>query len=89
VYKLYTTVIEVNNLLEINMNHQNVIQAMSDAIINARDFCGDEREAAIDAAHDMGVKPTRSMWLKACDLANGVWRQSQQKAGVKRKYWRY
>ena len=63
---------------------QTAITAAADAILTARDFCGDEREAAVDAIADQGVKPTKTMVLQAFSEANGEWAEKQKAAGVRK-----
>lgn len=44
------------------------INSTTDAIINARDFCGNEREAAIDHLAELGIKGKDA--TKAYRIAN-------------------
>jgi hypothetical protein len=64
------------------------LELIADAILNARDFCGDEREAALDAAYELGVPATHAD--KAARIArfraNATWNQCQRAAGVPAKY---
>ena len=67
----------------------NIVHEMAYAIIGSRDFCGNEREAALDTAADLGIKPTDDQLRQAYALANKTWSRSQKAAGVKEKYLRY
>jgi hypothetical protein len=60
------------------------IQEAAEQIINARDFCGHEREAAADALYDCGVTVTKDRIAQAFSIANDYWRQAQRSAGVKK-----
>ena len=61
---------------------ETAIALASDQIINARDFCGDEREAAIEAILDYGLRPTRKLVGLAFADANREWSRCQREAGV-------
>jgi hypothetical protein len=58
------------------------MQFLADAIITARDFCGDEREALFDAAHDLNIKLTAKGVQAAFALANEQYAEYQRLAGV-------
>jgi len=61
----------------------NIVNNMADAIISSRDFCGDERQAAIDcAADEFGRRPTRSELSQAFICADKIWRHFQNASGV-------
>ena len=47
-----------------------VIDSAIDAIINARDFCGDERRAVRDLCADEGVQDWQKVWRIANFRAN-------------------
>lgn len=55
-------------------------------VLNTRDFCGDEREAAIDSLKDDGIKPTSEILAIIASQTNSAWAKSQIMAGVKNKY---
>lgn len=55
---------------------------MAHAILVSRDFCGNEREAAIECAHDLGRKATAAELREAFAIAEQWWRASQRAAGV-------
>lgn len=61
---------------------ETAIALASDQIINARDFCGDEREAAIEAIRNYGLRPTRRLVSMAFADANREWSRWQRQAGV-------
>jgi len=60
------------------------IEEAAEQIINARDFCGNEREAAADALADCGVEVTKDRIAQAFNIADGDWRQAQRAAGVEK-----
>jgi len=60
----------------------NAIHEAANAIINARDFCGDERGAAVEALRDAGVEPTLKRIAMAFFEAGTEWQTSQREAGV-------
>lgn len=66
-----------------------VITLAVEAIITTRDFCGDERQAALDVAADYGYtgQDAQKILSIARPRANKNWRSYQEAAGVKRKYW--
>ena len=59
------------------------------AILNTRDMCGNEFQAAKEAAADYGIPFNIDVYRQALSMANGQWRKSQQAAGVPAKYWAY
>ena len=61
---------------------ESVIALAVDQILNARDCCGDEREAATDVFVENGYSPKTEHLAKAFGEANRQWRQSQADAGV-------
>ena len=65
---------------------QDEIQYVADAIISSREFCGNEKEAAIDAADDLGLKCTHELYNKAKFRANNTWNNYKKEAGVSLKY---
>lgn len=65
------------------------IQQIAQAIITARDLCGDELAAAQIACLDMDIQLTQSLLREAMTLANSQWRKSQIAAGVPSKYHRF
>ena len=66
-----------------------IISEAVEAIINARDFCGSEKEAVIDVANDHGItdKALRhKIWGIAKFRANAQWNKFKRQAGVNEKY---
>jgi hypothetical protein len=66
----------------------NTIANIVGAIITTRDFCGDEREAAVDAAFDAGLRGadiTKAVRI-ANFRANAAWNGFKKAAGVNPKY---
>ena len=66
-----------------------IISEAVEAIINARDFCGAEKEAVIDVANDHGItdKALRNkIWGIAKFRANAEWNKFKRQAGVNEKY---
>ena len=66
-----------------------IISEAVEAIINARDFCGSEKEAVIDVANDHGItdKALRNkIWGIAKFRANAQWNKFKRQAGVNEKY---
>lgn len=64
------------------------ISAAAAAIVAARDFCGDERTAALAAFLERKVAATPEVLAEAYAKADAQWRESQKAAGVKPEYWR-
>ena len=62
----------------------NTIEQLADAIVSAREFCGNEREALADAAANLKVKLTHNMRQQAFQMAENIWRGFQLDAGVTR-----
>ena len=65
---------------EITLDH--LIQHLARNIVATRDFCGDEKAAAGDAAYDYGITLTKSLWQQALSAANSDWKNFQIAAGV-------
>ena len=66
-----------------------IISEAVEAIINARDFCGSEKEAVIDVANDHGItdRATRNkLWRIAKFRANAQWNKFKRQAGVNERY---
>jgi hypothetical protein len=64
---------------------EHVIDAAVDAIIAARDFCGNERKAAHDVARDHGITEIHlldKVHRIANFRANARWNSFQKQAGV-------
>ena len=64
-----------------------LIAEAEDAIITARDFCGDEKEAVrgVLADHSIHDSDTRNkVWQSARARANNRWNGFRQQAGVRR-----
>ena len=55
-------------------------------IVNCRDLCGNENEAARNWFADYEIQYDEQVHAKARSIANGIWRQSQRDAGVNPKY---
>lgn len=62
------------------------IENAKSIVLNTRDFCGNEREAAIDSLKDDGIKPTEEILSIIASETNAAWAKSQAMAGVKRKH---
>mgnify|MGYP003117583263 CR=1 FL=1 len=64
------------------------INTTIDAIISARDFCGNEREAALDCLAELGVKGKDAVkaYRIANFRANARWNAYKKAAGVNPKY---
>lgn len=64
------------------------IEEIVDSIINTRDFCGNEKEAAIETAKELGLTGDKLIKAikKARFIANKRWNGFQRSAGVKEKY---
>lgn len=60
-----------------------IIDEVAGAIVTARDFCGNEREAVRDWQADNGIFLSPETIASAFVKANAYWRNSQQEAGVK------
>lgn len=52
------------------------------AIVTTRDFCGDERQAAVEALKEMGSTPSPKVLQMAQRKAERIWSLSQYEAGV-------
>jgi len=68
---------------------QEIIEEATDAIIAARDFCGNEKEAVIDVVDDHGIKAKadrNKVWKIARFRANKIWNGFQREAGVAEKH---
>lgn len=68
-----------------------VVDAIKNAVLNARDFCGSEKEAIveafIDATQGQSLPPgitRQALMRKGVDAANAEWKRSQAAAGVSR-----
>ena len=68
------------------------MDAIVTAILSARDFCGNEREAALAECIEQNIPLSPdtwdNIWNTAIHKANAEWRESQKAAGVKPKYYR-
>lgn len=70
------------------MERETLIAACVDAIINARDFCGNENEACRETLRDNGITDPRAMgelMVAAFNAANSQWDSWRRRAGVKRR----
>jgi len=66
-----------------------IISEAVEAIINARDFCGSEKEAVVDVVNDHGItdKALRNkIWRIAKFRANAQWNRFKRQAGVNERY---
>lgn len=63
------------------------LKPIVDAVVAARDFCGNETEAMLEAAYEHHVTLTAEDRRVVRALANRVWARSQEAAGVPEKYW--
>ena len=64
-----------------------IINGAVDAIITARDFCGNEREAVRDFAVENGLKAEwAKIWGIANFRANARWNSFKRAAGVNEKH---
>lgn len=62
-----------------------IISEATDQILNARDFCGDEREAVRAVCDDYNItrrSDRNKVWRIAKYRANGRWNQYKRQAGV-------
>ena len=67
---------------------ERVITEAEDAIITARDFCADEKDAVRDVLADHGIRESgtrNKVWRIAKSRANKQWNDLRQQAGVKRR----
>jgi hypothetical protein len=66
---------------------ETVILDAVDAIINARDFCGNEREAAFEVAAEHGFRAERTKVHRIANFrANAEWNAWKKRAGVNPKH---
>lgn len=65
-----------------------LLDSLVEVIINTRDFCGNEREAAIDYLADEGIRgdEAATLYRKANYKANGQWNKYKRLAGVNEKH---
>jgi len=66
-----------------------IISEAVEAITNARDFCGSEKEAVVDVVNDHGItdKALRNkIWRIAKFRANAQWNRFKRQAGVNERY---
>jgi len=62
-----------------------IIDEAAEAIISARDFCGDEREAVADVLADHGIRDREArnwIWREASASARKTWDDFRTQAGV-------
>ena len=67
---------------------ERVITEAEDAIITARAFCADEKDAVRDVLADHGIRESgtrNKVWRIAKSRANKQWNDLRQQAGVKRR----
>jgi len=55
-------------------------QEIVEAILTARDFCGNEAAAVKQVIDDYGIKPERDYIIKAYEVANERWQDSRMEA---------
>lgn len=69
-------------------NLNNEIEQIVDVIINTRDFCGNEHEAATEEAFELGLrgKDLETAVKAARFQANAKWNGFQRAAGVPEKH---
>ena len=60
-----------------------IVEEIAQAIITARDFCGDERAAALQVFQDAGRDADPKLMARGLVLANRQWRESQAEAMAK------
>jgi hypothetical protein len=68
---------------------EHIIDEAVDAIINARDFCGSEKEAVIIVVDDHKIKAPadrNKVWKIAKFRANARWNKFKREAGVNEKW---
>ena len=68
---------------------ENVIADITDQIINVRDFCGNEKQAALNAlSDDYGITgaAAEKAYRIANFRANAIWNGYKKAAGVAAKY---
>ena len=70
------------------LNSNEKIEQITDAIINSRDFCGDEMRAAKEEAFELGFRGENLVHaVKLAKFrANARWNKFQRAAGVKEKH---
>jgi hypothetical protein len=70
------------------MTNEQLIDLTVDVIINTRDFCGNEKEAAMDflADHNLRGSAAISIFKAANFRANKAWNGFQRAAGVPEKH---
>ena len=79
--KTATAVLE-NSLLEaVVLENENKNRAAR-AVLNTRDFCGDERQALKDFCSENSVELTEDFQRSVFSIVEATWKQSQNKAGV-------
>jgi hypothetical protein len=59
---------------------------LTKAIVNSRDLCGNEREAARQVFADHGLRFDEAAYKSARFAANNAWRNEQKAAGVAPKH---
>lgn len=65
-------------------NKSFAVRVAAEAVILTRDFCGDERRAAIEALVEQGMKPNTSLLAEVFAAAEAEWVVIQCEAGVTR-----
>ena len=65
---------------------ESIIDNAVDVIINARDFCGNERQAVRDYCADENISDWQKVYKIANFRANARWNKYKIEAGVNPKY---
>lgn len=65
-------------LIAISLDH--LTDAAAESVLAARDFCGNEMEAARDAFEENGVTPSDLDLFNAVQLANLRWERDRRSA---------
>ena len=77
---------DIETTVALNFNEK--IEQITEAIINSRDFCGDENQAAKEEAFELGFRGQKlaAAVRVAKFQANAKWNKSQRDAGVPEKH---
>ena len=81
--KTATAVLESSLLEAVVLENENKNRAAW-AVLNTRDFCGDERQALKDFCSENSVELTEDFLRSVFSIVEATWQQSQNKAGVNR-----
>jgi len=69
-----------------NQTDASLVSQVAEAIVNARDMCGDEEAAAREAFAECGVNATPNLMRQAFLEASTIWNAARKAAGIKVKY---